>query len=162
MEAEDQSGLSLLAWDTLLDLGLVQIGKEIEFAENFEYIWINRNPNWFNECINRTPKTDNCLERFNGTLKQHQTIYEKERHGRIQSYVAGNYWWLLNHSYFRKFLIQMKFYPIKNRNIYQKTNILIFLKLYLKIQNFSKQQSIERHFRENNIWMRNFRKYGRL
>lgn len=51
---------------------------EPEFTSNFETQYLQRNPNWFNGATKRAPKTNNCLERFNGTLKQHQTFYERK------------------------------------------------------------------------------------
>lgn len=53
--------------------------EEEDFTEYFEDIYLKRHPNWFNGCVSRAPTTNNCLERFNGTLKQNQTHYE--RHG---------------------------------------------------------------------------------
>lgn len=57
---------------------------ENEFVEYFRDIWFVRNPNWFNGCVARAPKTNNCLERFNGTLKQYQTFYERKGLGEFK------------------------------------------------------------------------------
>lgn len=51
---------------------------EKEFTEYFEAMYFKRNSNWFNGAGNRTPSTNNSIERFNGTLKQQQTFYERK------------------------------------------------------------------------------------
>lgn len=55
--------------------------KEPEFTKNFEEMYLRRNPNWYNGAVKPklAPTTNNCMERFNGSLKQHQTHHE--RHG---------------------------------------------------------------------------------
>lgn len=52
---------------------------ELEFTSNFERYYLRRNRNWYNGATKvKCPKTNNCLERFNGTLKQCQTHYERK------------------------------------------------------------------------------------
>lgn len=55
--------------------------KESEFAKNFDETYLRRHPNWYNGAVKPklAPTTNNCMERFNGSLKQHQTFHE--RHG---------------------------------------------------------------------------------
>lgn len=39
---------------------------------------MNQHPNWYDGCAFRAPKTNNPLERYNRTLKQNETHYQKK------------------------------------------------------------------------------------
>lgn len=49
--------------------------KEPTVVHNLSKSFFEKNANWYIGCIPRAPKTNNALERFNGTLKQLQTYY---------------------------------------------------------------------------------------
>lgn len=49
--------------------------KEPTVVHNLTKSFFEKNSNWFMGCVPRAPKTNNALERFNGTLKQLQTYY---------------------------------------------------------------------------------------
>lgn len=51
---------------------------EKDVINRFEKSFIRKNFNWFLGAGVRVPKTNNLLERFNGTLKQFQTLYQKK------------------------------------------------------------------------------------
>lgn len=51
--------------------------NEKEFVEHFEKVYLMSNYNWYAGCAPSTPKTNNCLESFNKSLKQHQTFYKR-------------------------------------------------------------------------------------
>lgn len=52
--------------------------KEENVIKTFEKSFINKNKNWFIGAHFKAPKTNNALERFNGTLKLFQTEYLKK------------------------------------------------------------------------------------
>lgn len=51
--------------------------EEKLFVEHFEKVYLNSNFNWYAGCVPSTPKTNNCLESFNKSMKQHQTFYKR-------------------------------------------------------------------------------------
>lgn len=52
--------------------------KEVNVIKTIEKSFINKNKNWFIGAHFKAPKTNNALERFNGTLKLFQTDYVKK------------------------------------------------------------------------------------
>lgn len=53
--------------------------EEPEFTSNFETHYLQRNRNWYNGSSElKCPKTNNAIERFNGTLKQCQTHHNRK------------------------------------------------------------------------------------
>lgn len=50
---------------------------EQKFAEHFDKVYLKSNNNWYGGCAPRAPKTNNALESFNKSLKQHQTHYKR-------------------------------------------------------------------------------------
>lgn len=54
------------------------ISLEKDVIVKFEKSFITKNFNWFLGVGPRVPKTNNLLERFNGAMKQFQTLYRKQ------------------------------------------------------------------------------------
>lgn len=54
------------------------ISVESDVVKRFEKSFVDKNFNWFLGAGPRVPKTNNLLERFNGTMKQFQTLYQKK------------------------------------------------------------------------------------
>lgn len=54
------------------------ITTEKEVAQKIEKSFFIKNSNWYIGCCYRTPKTNNSLERFNGEIKQQQTLHKKK------------------------------------------------------------------------------------
>lgn len=52
--------------------------KEKEVVRLLEKSFFKKNKNWYIGCKPRAPKHNNALERFNGTMKMHQTVYRKK------------------------------------------------------------------------------------
>lgn len=48
--------------------------KEPVFIKHFNGEWVEKNKNWFGGSNLTTPNTNNCLESFNNTMKNHQTM----------------------------------------------------------------------------------------
>lgn len=51
--------------------------KEKEFIQYFNDEWVNKNPNWFGGASLAVPNTNNCLESFNNSMKNHQTLRKR-------------------------------------------------------------------------------------
>lgn len=51
---------------------------ENDAVKKIQKSFFRKNFNWFIGCCHRVPKTDNALERFNGTVKSFQTLHEKK------------------------------------------------------------------------------------
>lgn len=51
--------------------------EEKEFTEYFHDEWVNKNPNWYAGACLSVPSTNNSLESFNNSLKNHQTFRKR-------------------------------------------------------------------------------------
>lgn len=58
---------------------------EKNFIESFKKEFIDKNQNWYNDSARFAPKTNNCMERYNGTVKQNQTYYQKKNINEFKS-----------------------------------------------------------------------------
>lgn len=47
------------------------------FCDYFTKVWVRQKPNWYEGVLQRTPSTNNALERFNRTIKDNYTFREK-------------------------------------------------------------------------------------
>lgn len=80
--------------------------QEPEFTANFKTQYLELNRNWFNGVSVRAPKENNQIERFNGTMKQHQTFYERRSlamfKNDLMDIVAGRSAEYINNKTFKK------------------------------------------------------------